>query len=121
MADLDQQAEARRLSLIFAALAAGWAVIWAFYIAQWLAPDHVLPKVNGGASVAASGFWLVLILFFAALADILRLQILGAYLESLMLRLVTSGFFRWRWMPLVALLAGIVFARVFWTQLWPGR
>ena len=121
MADIQQQAEARRLSLIFAALVAGWALIWAVYGAQRLTPDDVLPHENGGASVAASAFWFVFILFVTALADILRLQALGALVQRLMLPLVGSRLFRSRWLPMVALVLGIVFARFFWTQLHPNK
>jgi hypothetical protein len=97
--------DVERKSIVGAALAVGWIVIWAFYLAQVVFPGK-LPAADTGATVAATAAWLAFVVTTSSLVDLFRhlLSFRGA-----------SFWIRSRSFPVVAFVAGIVFARFAWS------
>jgi hypothetical protein len=105
-----EAAEAERQSIVWAAIAVGWIIIWAFVVAQLFLSPQTLPRPNVGAAVAASAAWFAFVLGLSALVDLLRSILSHPRLTPLI---------RSRWLPLIAVGAGLLFARFGWSQLWP--
>ena len=97
--------DVERKSIVGAALAVGWIVIWAFYLAQVVFPDK-LPSPDAGAMVAATAAWLAFVLTTSSLIALLHhlLSLRGA-----------SWVIRSRVFPIGAFVAGILFARFAWS------
>ena len=94
-----------RKSILGAALAVGWIIISAFYLAQVVFPSS-LPSADALAAAAATATWFVFVLAASSVVDLFQhfLSVRGL-----------GWLIRTRWFPIVAFVAGIVFARFAWS------
>ena len=89
-------------------IALGWSILFLLYVGG-VASDNVgkppFPTLN--ATVALAAFWFANSLFLNAFAGLVAL-VPPSFSQH--------GFFRSKWFPVIALAAGLVIARLFWSD-----